>query len=96
MNEFVIEWTKDRDYAGVTVPSGTAWKSKLLRYSETHPDEVKVIVINKDGSAFFHVPKSWIKCSPPKKVSDEQKEAAAERFRQMWKDKQSDGVKNIS
>lgn len=22
MNEFAIEWTKDRDYAGVTVPSG--------------------------------------------------------------------------
>lgn len=34
MNEFVIEWTKDRDYAGITVPSGTAWKSKLMRYAE--------------------------------------------------------------
>lgn len=87
MNEFAIEWTKDRDYAGVTVPNGTAWKSKLMRYAETHPDEVKVKCINLDGSAFFHVPVKWIKCSPPRQVSDEQREAASERFKQMWEDK---------
>lgn len=60
-----------------------------MRYAESHPDEVKLIVENKDGSAIFHVPVNWIKCSPPRKVSDEQKEAAAERFRQMWEDKKS-------
>lgn len=87
MNEFVIEWTKDRDYAGITVPSGTAWKSKLMRYAQSHPNEAKLMAENKDGSAFFHVPVNWIKCSPPRKVSDEQREAAAERFRQMWEDK---------
>ena len=53
MNEYAIEWTKDRDYAGVTVPSGTAWKTKLLRYAESHPEDVKVIAVNEDGSAFF-------------------------------------------
>lgn len=35
MNEFAIEWVKGRDYAGVTVPSGTAWKSKLMNLGET-------------------------------------------------------------
>ena len=34
MNEFVIEWTKKGEYAGVTVPSGTALKSKLMRYTK--------------------------------------------------------------
>lgn len=87
MNEFVIEWTKDRDYAGITVPSGTAWKSKLMRYAQSHPNEVKIMAKNKDGSTFFHVPVNWVKCSPPRKVSEEQKEAAAERFRQMWEDR---------
>ena len=29
MNEFVINWIKGADYAEVTVPSGTALKSKL-------------------------------------------------------------------
>ena len=87
MNEFCIEWIKGRDYAGVTVPSGTALKSKLLRYAESRPDEVKVMAVNKDGSAFFHIPVSYIKCSPPRKVSEEQKKAAGERFRRMWEEK---------
>ena len=87
MNEFAIEWTKDRDYAGVTVPTGTALKSKLMRYARERPDEVKLKAENKDGSAFFHVPVSYIKCSPPRKVSEAQREAAGERFRRMWEEK---------
>ena len=87
MNEFAIEWTKDRDYAGVTVPSGTALKSKLMRYSQEKPDDVKLMAENKDGSAFFHIPVSYIKVSPPRKVSEEQREAAGERFRKMWEER---------
>lgn len=30
MNEFAINWIKGADYAEITVPSGTALKSKLL------------------------------------------------------------------
>ena len=91
MNEFSIEWVKGAEYAGVTVPSGTALKSKLLRLAEQNPDEVKIIAENKDGSLFAHVPVKYIKISPPRQVSDEQKEAASERFRQMWRDKQQEG-----
>lgn len=43
MDEFAIEWTKGSNYAGVTVPSGTALKSKLLRLSERNPNEVKLL-----------------------------------------------------
>ena len=88
MNEFSIEWIKGAEYAGVTVPSGTALKSKLLRLAENYPDEVKVKAENSDGSLFAHVPVNYIKISPPKKMSEEQREAASERFKQMWKDKQ--------
>lgn len=87
MNEFAIEWIKGRDYAGVTVPSGTALKSKLMRYADERPDEVKLMVENNDGSAFFHIPINYIKVSPPRKVSEEQREAAGERFRKMWEEK---------
>ena len=87
MNEFCIEWIKGNDYAGVTVPSGTALKSKLMRYAEERPDEVKLMSENKDGSAFFHIPVSYVKISPPRKVSEEQREAAGERFRKMWEEK---------
>ena len=90
MNEFAIEWINGRDYAGVTVPSGTALKSKLMRYSETRPEEVKVMAVNEDGSAFFHVPINYVKLSPPKKVSEEQREAAGERLRKMWEEKKGE------
>lgn len=87
MNEFCIEWIKGNDYAGVTVPSGTALKSKLMRYAQERPDEVKLMAENKDGSAFFHIPISYVKVSPPRKVSEEQKKAAGERFKKMWEEK---------
>ena len=88
MNEFVIEWIKGRDYAGVTVPSGTALKSRLLKLSEKNPYDVKIIANNEDGSIYAHIPINYVKINPPRKVSDEQKKAAGERFRQMWNDKQ--------
>lgn len=87
MSEFSIEWIKGNDYAGVTVPSGTALKSKLMRYAQERPDKVKLMAENKDGSAFFHIPISYVKVSPPRKVSEEQKKAAGERFRRMWEEK---------
>lgn len=38
MNEFAINWIKGADYAEITVPSGTALKSKLLKKGEEHWD----------------------------------------------------------
>lgn len=88
MNEFAIEWIKGGNYAGVTVPSGTALKAKLFRLAEKYPDDVKIIKENEDGSLFAHVPVKYVKISPPKKISEEQKEAASERFKKMWEEKQ--------
>lgn len=88
MNEFAIEWVKGGEYAGVTVPSGTALKSKILRLAKEHPNEVKVISRNEDGSMFAHIPINYVKISPPRKVSEEQREAARNRFKEMWKEKQ--------
>lgn len=87
MNEFSIEWVKGADYAGVTVPSGTALKSKLLRLADEHPDDVKILKVNEDGSIFAHIPVTYVKVSPPRQISEEQKEAASERFKQMWQEK---------
>ena len=87
MNEFAIEWTKTRKYAGVTVPSGSALKSKLMKYAKTRSNEVKLKAENDDGSAYFHIPISYIKVSPPRRVSDKQREATGERSRKMWEEK---------
>lgn len=91
MNEFAINWIKGADYAEATVPSGTALKSKLLKYAEERPEEVDHVIVNKDGSMVCHVPVSFIKVSPPRKVSDKQRETARERFVKMWAEKQESG-----
>lgn len=89
MNEFAINWLKGGTYAEITVPSGTALKSKLLKLSERHPEKVNHIVENKDGSMVCHIPVSYIKISPPRKVSDEQREALGERSRKMWEERKA-------
>lgn len=87
MNEFAIEWTKDRNYAGVTAPSNSALKNRLLRYAEERPDEVKIIALNKDGSIFAHMPISYIHCYPPRQVSEEQRERARQLGLKMQEEK---------
>lgn len=95
MDEFAIEWTKNGTYAAVTVPTGTALKNKLMKYSTERPDEVKLIKENKDGSAFFHIPINYVKVSPPRKVSDEQKKVARERLKRVWEEKKEKGNKVV-
>lgn len=92
MNEFAIEWTKDRDYAGVTAPAGSALKNRLLRYAEERPDEVKIIALNKDGSIFAHVPINWVNCRPPRQVSEKQRENMRQRSLQMWEEKRQNKI----
>lgn len=65
------------------------WINKILRLKEKYPEEVEIIKMPEDncGSIAAHIPKSWMKISPPKKVNltDEQKAAMAERMRQSRK-----------
>lgn len=60
------------------------WINKILRLKERCPDEVEVVCMpeDNDGIILAHVPKNWLKVSPPRKVdlSEEQRAAAAERL----------------
>lgn len=90
MNEFAINWLKGADYAEVTVPASTALNNKLLRLSKERPDEVTNIIENKDGSMVCHVPVRWVKVSPPRFVSDEQREVARLRFAKVREQNDTD------
>jgi hypothetical protein len=61
------------------------WKNRLVKLAEQHPDDVECVAVNRDGSMMFHVPESWIKIRPPRKVnmSDERKAKLAERMRNI-------------
>lgn len=62
-----------------------------IRTVQERPEEVNHVIVNKDGSMVCHVPVSFIKVSPPRKVSDKQRETARERFVKMWAEKQESG-----
>ena len=60
------------------------WISKLLRLHEQRPGEVQIIADpeDNDGVLLAHIPKSWVKVSPPRQTNytDEQRAAMAERL----------------
>lgn len=84
MRENVIEWLNGQDWVSVSFAQGK-YITKIRKLAESHPDEVKIIAENPDGSICAHVPLKYIKVSPPKKMSEEQIAAATERMKNMHK-----------
>lgn len=64
--------------------SETKWINKITKLYEKHPDKVEIIYTpeSNNGTIYAHVPKSWLKISPPRQVNytDEQRAAMAERL----------------
>lgn len=84
MTETVIEYLSENKYA-TFCSSERKWINKINKLHEKYPDEVEIIALpeTNDGMIMVHIPKSWIKVSPPAKrnFTDEQKAAMAERMR---------------
>lgn len=87
-NETVLEIEGSRDEW--TVCTGQmVWKNRLAKLAREHPDQVEHLITNLDGSVVYHVPKAWVKISPPRKInmSEEQKAASVERLRRYRESK---------
>lgn len=87
-NETVLEIEGSRDEW--TVCTGQmVWKNRLAKLARENPDDVKLMITNLDGSVVYHVPKAWVKISPPRRVtmSEEQKAMSAERLRKYRESK---------
>lgn len=81
-----IEFLKGATTATVCFSQGR-YVTRIRKLAESHPDECKILYTNSDGSIVAHIPTKWVKVSPPRKVSDEQREAASARFAEMQKQK---------
>ncbi len=67
------------------------WITKVLRWKEQYPNEVTIQSHDKEfGSMVALVPQSWMKMSPKRKISEEQKRAASERFKEMHRKRNVD------
>ena len=65
--------------------SESKWINRIKKYSEQYPNDVKITHINEDGSIMAEINKKWFKISPPRKVSDKQRELASQRFKALRK-----------
>lgn len=88
-NEFAIEWVRGANTATATFPSSSRFKTKIEKLAAEYPENVIIKHENKDGSIVATLPVKFIKIGAPRKVSDEQKEAAAERLRKMREDRKN-------
>lgn len=73
--ENVIEFLNGQKRATVTLSQGR-YKTKVEKLAKERPDECKILARNTDGTILAHVPTSWVKISPPRKVemSEDRKE----------------------
>lgn len=86
-----VEYLNVDEYA--TFYSGeNRWINKIIKLAQERPDEVQIIDYpeNNFGHITAHIPKSWLKISPPKEMNltEEQRLAAAERMRIARESKQ--------
>lgn len=77
--ENVIEWIRDSEQATVTL-SQKGMISRIKKLAKARPEECQIVAENEDGSIVAHVPRKWVKISPPKQYSEEERQKAAERL----------------
>lgn len=54
--------------------------NRLSKFCEGRPDEIQKIRESETGAVTYTVPRDWVRISPKRRMSNEQKAAAAERL----------------
>lgn len=89
-NECSIAWLRGSDYAEVSAHNGSKMKGRVLKLAEQHPEDVKILAANKDGSIFAHVPVKYVKLRAPRELTEEQRAELIERGKNMSRNKSTD------
>lgn len=77
--ENVIEFVLNSDVATCTFYQ-QRYVTRIKELAKKKPDKCKITAENSDGSIVAHIPVSWIRINPEKELSDEQRQAIAERL----------------
>ena len=88
MKETIVGYVDEDSYASFT-SAEKKWINKILKLKAEHPEQVDIKAYPEDnqGYIYAHLPKKWLKVSPPRQISEEQKAAAAERLKAMRNNK---------
>ncbi len=82
MNENVFEFLRNDKQMTVSL-SQPSLITRFKKLAEEHPEDVWY-VMNNDGSLFGHMPVSYLRLRAPNKLTDEQRDALAEKGREMF------------
>lgn len=81
-NENVIEWLTGQHTISCTL-SQTKYINKIKKLAEHHPDKVKILAENDDGSIYCKLPIKSLKLSIiERELTDEQREEMSKRFKE--------------
>lgn len=78
-NENVIEFMTNGTRATLSFSQGR-YKSAIRKLAEKHPEDCRIIADNEDGSICAHVPVSWLRISPPRQYTEEQRQQMGDNF----------------
>ena len=83
MAETAIDYLSENDHA-TFCSNEIKWINKIKKLADANPDKVDILRYPEDNQGYIlaHVPKSWLKVSPPRQVNytEEQRAAMAERL----------------
>ncbi|MGN5455180.1 MAG: hypothetical protein ACI4XN_04275 [Candidatus Kurthia intestinigallinarum] len=83
MAETAIDYLSENDHA-TFCSNEIKWINKIKKLADANPDKVDILYYPEDNQGYIlaHVPKSWLKVSPPRQVNytEEQRAAMAERL----------------
>lgn len=86
LRETAWDWYSDEKTATMC-SNEAAWIRKLTALAEQYPDDVIIREMPEDnyGMILVNLPKKWLKIKPPTKrnMTDEQREALAERMKNV-------------
>ena len=89
-NECSIAWIRGGEYAEVSAYSGSRLKGRVIKLAEQHPEDIKILATNKDGSIFAHIPAKYVKLRAPRELTEEQREKLIERGKNISRNKAID------
>lgn len=87
-NENVVEFLNGEKTCSVTFNS-RKHINRIKRLRQDNPDAFLNYVENDDGSVYAKIPLAWLKISPPRKYTDEQREELKARLNKIKANKAS-------
>lgn len=82
MKENAIEWYNGQDDITLSL-NQPRFKNKIMKLQKKHPNEVKIIKENDDGSMLAKIPLDYLHISAPKQLSEEDREKLRIRMKAL-------------